>query len=400
MDDLLRKPDNNPFLLENTPVELQTREDEQGRLMRMYTELSDHPSGGDPFIGLASQAIVEMSRRDPSFLDLIIDLREVRHKLGRPLTLAHAALLAAVHAVNNIMIFKEGMNDFPFRPEFKLETVEGWIELYMGVLDQHRDLLTGILSNRDIQTTDVHRGIALPLIVQRLFGEEEILAADLGCSDNRVWTHLAMRGRFGDVDDTTNFRRQKKLFQSHARHPINIKEVIGIDRTNPLATTEDIDWLLSCRHFREVSPEAISATFEDLHIYDEFRKRHEDRVRFQKGNIINPPLVGENLHLVTMLTVLYQLPENLRQATIQNALALLDPARGVLVIQDYCHVNDQGELEFRYSGEKNSYRTIIIGPATDGKFMEIACYPDTRCRKITAGRDLKAFFRKTQLKLP
>ena len=357
------------------------------KLQEVFVEHADQPPGGDPYMSIAFKAILGNQK----YLNFLLACQDRRRLMERTITYRHLANLGAVDAINyKVMFDKNSISDtpwdYPTDPALHLHTIEGWARFYDYMLNVHGDELEQLILERDIQTTHHTRSITWPTIAQLL--PEDFTGEDWGSSIMAPWRFLAEGRSFTEkIIDHTEFNGQKEIFLTNAKTPVKIGHVEGIDLRNPLDNEDDCNWLLSCRHIDEVTTDKVEAAKKNLKKY----QNGTDKVSFRAGNILDPEVVmqGGEVDIITLSTILYQFPHDIRKAVIRNALNKVHPEHGVVVINDYCKVEkingDVPSIVFTEGRGEGSYGTVIIGPATYFNPMQIALYKTSGCTEIYPG---------------
>lgn len=359
------------------------------RFLSALGEFAKHPIGVDSFAKLSCAALIEFSKKNSTLIDVIVRSRELR-PLGSPLTLQHAVNLATVHAINYIQIWIKGNSNYPYDPKLKLRTITGWKKIYKEIVSNYLDLYSEIMQTKDIQTTNIQRGVAFPWITHRIFCDKKIRVLDLGCSANLIWQRLThnQNGDFYAKDFTLHQQVMK-----HASDSINISKEIGIDHVDPFRNRESIRWFLSCRHIREVTAEKLKSMQTQIKSY---RKSYKNKTKIIEGDILEKAIGLGFFDMVTASTVMYQLTKSQRRQLIEMTPNFLDP-NGVMIVQDYCKSNKHGGLTFIVGAEEYAYKTSIMGPKlTNGKWLTILEYRTSMCDVIRQGPDFDEFIKITK----
>jgi hypothetical protein len=423
------------------PEESLSTDERRAGFARIVHEHAENPPGGDPWNRAFYQALNVICESDPTMLDWMIAATDARSSDGRPTTKV-ALVNILQHATNLAMIFGEHKMDFPRRAELGLHEPEGWIRLLYGTLmPKYHALYIDALTNRDIQTTHPERGVLYPLIAERAFGgradyqEAGIRVLDLGGSTGKIWGDLVemdspdfhrqslmrrIRGvkrPFDGIEDMTeDDAALKGIILEHAQRAPRISHVINVDRTDALATVEAKQWLLACRHFGEVTPEALRESHRQI-----MQNRRDPRVDTIIGDFLELPLYppiptdeeiamnewdeddaaevrqSRTFDMITASMTLYIQPKDFRDKVIADALRRLHPRDGILVVTDYIDIDhEQNRLNFTKTREQYACKTAVRGPATGDNWIMLAEYENTRARKLRALPGLRTFMDMTQ----
>lgn len=350
--------------------------------IQITTDHIKNPQGGDKINSLAYKAFKNLLINDKRFEEIILNAQKKRLKSGNTLTDIHAIELAAIHAINYIMIFiKKNKN---YIDNLNLTNVQNWEKLYQSIIENFKDEYQLILNTRNIQKTVIERGVGYPFIIKHFLPyKDNIAVLDLGCSANIIWKNLILGYKYDNILDKTHDLKHKSLVVKCLNTKIPVNEVIGIDLENPLSSEDSLNWLLSCRNFSKVSSSKLAKTKKIL-----TDNKHTNVVKFIKGNILNIN-IKKKFDLITISTVLYQFPQQLRKKLIISLKDYLNVG-GILLIQDYCHVSsNHKKIIFDSSKVKYSYR-LIINKLDNDEFLEILKFEDSSCRKIVNGKHFKS----------
>lgn len=356
-------------------------------LLREIKKQSQYPSGGDPFMQSFFKALTEMAQTGHPFIEHILNAQNERSKIKHYLTKSHAVYLP-LHIINYLMIFREGKTDYPYRHELSLSTPRGWKELVDYLMGKYEAVFKKYLMEKDVQQNIYQRGITIPFLMGTLLHKKRIAVTDLGCSANFVWGFIMTKMNFEPIVDDTSWGGRKGILAMYSQKKIEVEKMNGLDRRYPLKDEEGKKWLIACRHPKEVTPELIAKTKSLIETMEKLKN-----IQIQEGNFLNPPFEKKRFDIVTMNNTLYQLPDKKRMEAIKQALLLLNPKNGLLVIQDNCRIatkKGKRHIVFTDSRKYFTYRSCIGGPVVEKKFktpwLEIFKFKSTRCRKVRAGR--------------
>jgi len=357
-----------------------TLEVKREKLRNIFSAQKDFPPGGDEQIGLLYSAAAE----DEEALSFILKCQEERRIQGNLLSYPHAASLL-VPIINHVMRMEEQRPDFVADPS--LQYASGWKEFLRYFLTTHKAIARQLYREKDNQTTKPQRRIAVPLVAHHLLNGKAINMVDVGCSANTLLTYLAENQPFEAIEDETSVRGKTGIVTAAARQPLTLQFGLGIDRQYPLATPADIEFLLSCRHFDEMSEEKIEQTRA---IFERIRSHNVANVSFFKGDILRLDIPVRGIDIVTVFTMLYQYPRELQERILANIQKMLHPEYGVVIRQDYAHVQN-GEVVPTDERKFYDYSAIVDGPALQNKPYEILNFRDTSCHRVRNGPDLERF---------
>lgn len=356
--------------------------------LNMLNEVAERPLGASALVSLSAQGLLRHIEQDSTLLDVVEKAQIMRGDTGSPLTSAHAAGMTVMHLPNHMMMWREGNLNYPHDPTLALDTEAGWQALHAHIQKKYLRLYRECLATKDVQTTEVNRGVDYPMIVQRVFGKEAIRVVDLGCSANWVWAQLTLgqNGNYHAIDHTPG-----ELVMRHAADRVHIAQQIGIDHTDPLRDDESIRWFLANRHLRDVTPDAIAKAKETIE-----RNKTIPEVQFRRGDINDPPLPNHEVDLVSASTVLYQLSKEGRTRLVEETIPRLLSPKGIAVIKDYCIVDKAGNLVFVPDRGPYSYRTMVMGSITGGRYLELIRARTSMCEELIAGENYEEFVTITQ----
>lgn len=358
------------------------------KFVDILNDLERDPIGGDEFSRLSVQGFLLHTQNDPTLLNLLSHVRGIRSSLDHPFRRIHAIAIATIHGVNHIKMNIEGKNNYPY--DEQLYTPERWQRVYEAIQEEHLKTYVDILINKYIHTTDPNRGIFFPTLIHTLFKEKAdgVTILDNGASVNWVCSRLACGKRCAQddpysTDDQTEYNGQHGIVMYYANQPVHIAEAMGIDQVDPLV---DPAWFDANRYIRNVNPRAIEQTHERIERY-----RDIEHVNFRVGNMMDPPVEQRKWDIVSYITSLYEEPYERRKKIMAKGLDYVAPG-GIQLVQDYCEIDENGELTFPNKREEYLYGTYIRGEMTNG-WKEVAKWKNSQCREAKNGKHFYPFMR-------
>lgn len=361
------------------------------KLLGRLVEIAHGPINGDPFYRNAAIGLIDHIARDRTFLEVFHEARLERDRNGMGLPSVTGALLMTSHAVNKIL-FDAGIYDYPYR--FDLHSPEAYREVFEMIRGSDLATYRRIICERSIQTSDPHRGVALPSLLSRMQGDSPFTWTDIGSSDGLIPKRVAHGGEFRNIHPYNADGDQTGFVAAGVNQSVNVSRLIGVDLVNPFKDEDTLAWRLACRP-------PSKATFQDVEqTRENFRRYADVPYEFVQGNITQglPDLSG-SCDIVTALTVLTHIVDEHKPKAIEEMLKLLQPSkRSLLVAQDWFA---KGDAPYGITYVKNrtpfSYGTWVCGEATGGEFWDILRYQDSECKGvIKAGEDFTRFLQATE----
>lgn len=371
------------------------------KLRGVFSQQSVFPPGDDTYIAKAFEAAANHQQ----YLDFTLSMQEVRSRFGRPLTYAHAANLLV--PITNYLMMEQGHLDFIKDPDLYLDKKDGWTELLYSFLDPENSReFSELYFNKDNQTNKTERGRIVSFIGHSLYGDEPITLFEFGGSALRIPRYLADGGIFPECKDTTSYRDPngkivRGIIQASARRPINVAKAIGIDRSNPLSSEENIKWLLACRHFDRMGSSNLRKGRQEL---EEYRESMPDNVHFRQADLTRPlqdqvdDIELGKATIVNLSLIAHQIPNggdhdkpSLRNMLYQNAMDAVDPENGVVVVSDYFEKDANGNYIISNSRKYHDFCTLVMGPAMGGRTLQVATYKDTSLDDIRPGEHFEEY---------
>lgn len=349
-----------------------------------------NPTASDPYIGNLYKALLVLTKEDKTIIDLIIKTQEIRARKNKFLTISHALYLI-LGCINYLMIIKEKKLNYPYIKELNLNESIGWVKLIKYLLNKYKSNFFYLMKEKNYQQNIIERGVGIPFIAHKVFKDKKLKVADLGCSENLVWAFLASKTKFQPIIDHTKWENQTNLINKYSKKYDFVKEEIGIEQVIPHKNREGIDWLISCRHPKEVKPDFIKKSRENIEKYKKINS-----VKTIEGSILNLQFKNNTFDIITINNVLYQLPMKKRKLVLYKASQLLNKETGLLIIQDNCFVNTKNQIVFTNSRKSFTYRVCITGPiiykrTNKKEWLELLRYKSTRCTEVKSGKDFERF---------
>ncbi|MCL4396078.1 MAG: hypothetical protein M1482_14970 [Chloroflexi bacterium] len=284
-------------------------------------------------------------------------------------------------AIQYLKLFRWG------EPEYLYFTAEAqWrTDIVRISMDKkRRDALHETLVTRDTQTTRIERyaGVRVALALASPT-HRPLRVADLGCGANLGLRAICENLALPPIDDQTPDHIVSLLLST----PIRLSESLAIDRHDPYSPDMN-EWLTACSFYpheliengRWTNPLPITPL--DC-----------EHVRFRSLDLLAPGAASavptDVFDAVVISTVLYQHNRRDRDRLVSIGSDAVRSG-GVLIIQDFVHV-EGGELRFvdRWFDGAN-YSTVIAGDVTGWKFAELLRWGDGRCARVYLGRDFQS----------
>jgi len=342
------------------------------------------PPGNDSCIGAFYQAVyLQFGENIPAVRELI---RGIQMKREMPASF-HVNLL--FRAIQYELI---NLDNYPqhYMDEDQAVNVKRWQSKIMELLhnDMSNKRIHEILLKRNTVTNQSARYFGPRFVLSTLAAKkpEKILSyVDLGCSCNQGAIRV-VHGEF-DIIDTSPNQTISKLIQSKPQI-----DAIGVDIEDP-TKSDFFQFFIACTWYPNellvARPHGVTA--KNL-------SPRAENVRFKKANVIDLPIHTDHeispgtKDVVSMNTILYQLPPEDRTKVIRNALELIHED-GVVIIQDFTKPDPKSHYGFGMRddwGAPGSYRMLALRKYSTTA-MEVLIYDGGRCKTVSEGKDYVEF---------
>ncbi|MDP4011447.1 MAG: hypothetical protein Q8P72_04440 [Candidatus Roizmanbacteria bacterium] len=357
------------------------------RILGVLEAQASNPPGMDKYVPLAYRAAAQNDK----FIELLLSCQDQRRELERPLSYTHAAQLGAMVAMNRVMLERGNFN-YPYDTALKLDTKEGWAELYQRNIEEYGEQMEGWIIDENIHRTYSSRGVMLPLILEVLCKNDAITPVnilDVGCSANIVLDRLLKRQPYVPIADYTHISGQAGIIIGREYSHLPIGRAVGMDTSLIDSSKDSLMWLAACQHFDQMTTENVDRILNSGDVINGMGLQAE----FVQDDILGPYNIADSFDLVAMFSMLYQFPPELAQIAINNALKMCT-RKGFVVLQDYCSVEeDKSGRHIKMQDVRSpfTYSTIVFGPGTGDKVYQLATFQDSTCQHIANGKHLEEF---------
>lgn len=356
-------------------------------IIKEFEDQASHPPGSDLIIQACYQAVTDHIKENTSFRKLIVDVIRQRFELSEK----HFVNLF-FRSLQYIELLK--YKDISSYLSKYHKSKEGWLKDIQKILSdsKDKDLLLNLLLTKDTSTTKYQRYISLYALINWFFPKKSVKVADFGCGGNYGLRGIEIGEKFESVEDQTKNKFFTRLLQKKATLGIGL----GIDKENP-DNLENHNWIIACSFY----PEELIQLKSVL----EFERRiaQSKKVRFLEADLTKVPLkknttkdafvnaIPRNyFDVVIISTMLYQTENKKAQRIIieKAKKSLIDG--GVLILQDFVRLENNGKLDFSQSwfNTSYSYRTLMTSAHFNWHFLEVFQWENGRCLKVKNGRDL------------
>lgn len=350
-------------------------------LIQLYQELADHPQGGDPDLGLYSQGMVNLMKRDPSIETYLRKIQEKRRENGRPLTDKQLVTLTQ-RALQYILLrqgFYAGLSpdqwDTPYSRILNLDTPEAWAQFIQNMTTEHAGLYEKTLRERDNATNVDQRGAGPHWVIREFYGDGKVIVGDMGCSTNGILAQMATNRPLLPIK-YQGFPDGGQSIRNELVQPVNLVQGYGVDISNPY---DHINFILSCRYPRESTRKEIEETRSRIE-----ENRNLPNIHFVQANMLYPPFTEETeFGAIIYATTLYQLDNGTVMQAIDKGLERAP----FVIVQDFFVKDPQKTLRSVPLSGNNSYGLFIITREKPRKPLELARWNGGRCQILYPGED-------------
>lgn len=354
----------------------------EGRVKKIITQFeqqSFHPPGGDVVIQACYKATLDLLQNNKTFKKFLKDILRQRADLGD----VHFVNLY-FRALQYIRLFVERQ---PQAYLLKPRLLKGdWLRYLKKVIrhQKKKSELQNLLLTKDTSTTKYQRYVSLFALINWFFPNTQVSVCDFGCGGNYGLKGIEIGEKFDQVLDKTS----QKFFTRLLTGSTQLSEGLGIDKEDP-DNKKSHNWRLACSLYPK--------EFGKLNQVLEFEQRLKisKKVKFLKADLtkiqIGRVLPKSYFDIVMISTMLYQIHDPKNQIEILEKARSCLKRHGVLIVQDFVQMRDDGTLDFSISWfDKpfSSYKTLITSADFNFRFLEIFRWENGRCQKVKNGNDL------------
>lgn len=355
-----------------------------------------NPPAGDSVIASMSAELLELidsSETARGIFESAFEIRFKRNEVQDPVYLTNLTIRAIQHTV----LPKAEQLQYPHA----FKTREKWQTVLPALLNGDDETATAelwlCLATRDIQSNKSERYKTLQML-GKLFMSGEISILDLGCSQNQGLTQLALLDeipfealKITDIESSIQKDTISKNMNNILHEPLQLSDSWGVDIW-PMSDESIKQWVNSCS-FRpeELTDQKAVDKFKSINEHEPLPNIHFAHTLYDRSvSAINQVLPSKKFNIISMMTMMYQMPKEERQDFIENALSYLNPG-GLLVIQDGMElpsdnediVIDEIEFDPALFTVKGGYKVIVSRYKDHGKFQEFGSYDSGRCNEFT-----------------
>ncbi|QQS44521.1 hypothetical protein IPM65_02895 [Candidatus Roizmanbacteria bacterium] len=343
-----------------------------------------HPLGGDKFASDSCSGLLLALEEDPSFLELFSEAQ----RLKGPSSSTEMANLATVHAVNYIMTFGEGIQNYP--SALGLTDAVAWKDkVYSRVQGPYADEYLRLLVEKHANTNIPNRGAHLPFLFHTAFPGQRVKICDVGASGNGILGKLAYNGYRADTpylfqSDTTAAQGVNGLIRYYANERVDFWGV-GFDISNMHSSPEQENWFLVNDYIKNMNEPYLAAKRARMELYRKARNVH-----FFQGDMTQPHFKRGALDYINFSSTLYELTKEQRALALKYAFEATSSPTGLVGVADRIVVQN-GELVFTKDRSKGSYGLALNGQRTGGRWINPIRMADSTCEVYTPGPDWEEY---------
>lgn len=344
------------------------------------------PLGGDPFASNSCRGLLAALEKNPAFLERF---SEAQRQKG-PASSTEMANLATVHAINYIMTFEAGIQNYPYA--LGLDDAEQWENLvYSQMNGQYADQYFQLLVERHANTNIPNRGAHLPFFFHTAFPGQRVKICDAGASGNGILGKLAYNGYEADKpyiihNDQTYANGTQGLIKYYADQKVDFWGV-GFDITDMHGSPELENWFLVNDYIKNMNEPYLAGKRSRMNLYRQARNVH-----FFQGDMTQPHFEPGSIDCFNFSSTLYELTKEQRTLALINAYRATANPNAFVTVSDRIIVED-GEIVFTKDRGKGSYGWAINGARTGGKWLNPLRMADSTCEVYTPGPDWEEYLR-------
>lgn len=346
-------------------------------ILKTLESQAQEPPGGDVFIAACYRAVIDMIGDDRNGGDSGV-LRLISEVSAQRAMTDQLFVNLFLRAFQYSKLYGADRNGYPHGYEDP--------SMWKKELPNHLELMKLVMLEKETVTTKFERYAGPFALLKIRKGRGIVRVADLGCGANYGLNGWMIGEQFGPIDDDTP---GDNLSRWLANPDVSLGDGLAVDKNDP-RDPEVIVWRMACTLYPG-----------ELHKIDEVksleaRLEAAKGVEFVKADITQDHLAekidGDMWDGAIISTVLYQMTEEERCATIKNAKEFVRGAKGIVIVQDFFNTHD-GKMQFDGVswGKPYNYRTAVIGEITNGDIWEVLEWNNGRCTKVRPGKDWEKF---------
>ncbi len=348
-------------------------------VIRTFNDQSIKPPGNDPSIASFNASLVALCKSDFEISSFLADQYHMRANIS-PVHFVNLTF----RAVQYIQLYVEqGRDHLAYR---YFDSPDQWIDRIQRVFGEHKNVTTDILQNKDTVTTIYQRYAGPRSLIGRLFPDQKIRIADLGCGANHGLRGIDLNEPFGTIVDET----PDSKFSQSLSLPVSIEDALAIDSEN-FESPDANAWYVACSFY----PKELDNV---AHVKElESRLKRSKRVRFMQTDLLEAglpePFFG-HFNVVILSTMLYQHTPGNQQKILEEAVKATK-RDGIVIVQDFAEKDSASAFGIKFTDSwfnGYGYRTFVIRPKNPSEVLEVFRWSDGRCTQVKDGEDFEKVF--------
>lgn len=342
------------------------------------------PLGGDKYASDSCSGLLFAMEEQPALLDLFSEAQRMKG----PSSSTEMVNLATVHAINYIMTFVVGIQNYP--TTLGLTDAASWKEkVYPLLKDSYADEYFRLLVEKHANTNIPNRGAHLPFLFHTAFPGQRVTVCDAGASGNGILGKLAYNGYGADSpyfiqSDTTSADGVNGIVRSYANEKVDFWGV-GFDISDMHGSPEQENWFLVNDYIKNMNEPYLAGKRARMDLYRKARNVH-----FFQGDMTKPHFGRGMLDYINFSSTLYELTKEQRTLALIHAFESTCGPQGLVGVADRIIVAD-GDLVFTKERGRGSYGLALNGARTGGRWINPIRMSDSTCEVYMPGPDWEEY---------